>query len=164
MIVLVSGRKLAALVCSYSISERLSCMHRLKNLVLDLWNAKYDGGLEHLPVLQKLYICSVGDANAALASTSLRGLTTVVRLSSLSSLPCMYRCHACCTCSNYLSFESVLLWDSGRSSSVLHGLLAGPMPRPRLATLPAIGSPAKRSLNQPVSLVGADSSSAARHP
>ena len=70
------------LVCSYSISERLSDLHHLKNVVLYVWDAKYEGGIEHLPALQMLTIYGTGDGGAALESTSLTRLTISVRPSS----------------------------------------------------------------------------------
>ena len=101
------------LVCSFTFSARLSCLHRLRDLTLDLSsNATYGGGLEHLPALQTLTIRGTADEyrwrGVPLCSTTLTGLMSIVRPSPLS-LHCMYlheahlcSLHACCAAPSHL--------------------------------------------------------------
>lgn len=124
----------------FSISEKMSGLHRLKDLDLCIsQHAKYGGGLEHLPALQTLTLRGgIGDGSAALVSPSLTGLSIVVRPPSLTSA--LHVClqlahhaagHACCGCAHPARCSCLLTTcNSGASSDGLHGVLAGPVRTP----------------------------------
>lgn len=153
---LALGASVRVWVCSFSISERLSGLHRLRSLALDLsCRATYGGGIEHLPALQTLTIRGITDRYRVypfriveLSSSSLTGLTIIVRPSFLS-LHGMYllqwscKLEACCANSHYVCFIHWVVCMACRQGQGVH-----PLEHLLLGHLPAVASHERRFVRE----------------